>query len=268
MAPRIRIPTVADFAPLSPELTVALHFPSPPESTTAILILLHGLGDSEAPFAAFARSVSLPGVLAISARGVSPLAPALLGEPLDSGPPRHFHWGDDLSLAGGELDADPGFSKAADLITDRLIRETLVDKCGWETSDVLLYGFGQGGSLALGLASRIRMGPRVHEVSGDEGGGKAGQERGKALKGVVSVGGPLPMSMVPTVTGRPKAKTPVLVCHGSGSEAIDDEATGLIRQEFADVKVIRWRKREDSMPGSREEMLPIMQFFADRLRSG
>ncbi|KJZ80520.1 hypothetical protein HIM_00370 [Hirsutella minnesotensis 3608] len=61
-----RIPTEADFAALATKLPHVLHFPSPRESTTAILVLLHGLGDTEAPFARFAQSMALPGVLAIS----------------------------------------------------------------------------------------------------------------------------------------------------------------------------------------------------------
>ncbi|KAJ9148370.1 Alpha/Beta hydrolase protein [Pleurostoma richardsiae] len=268
MPPRTRVPTQADFAPLSPALTLSLHFPSPPESTTAILILFHGLGDSEAPFAAFARGMSLPGVLAIAVRGTSPLPPSLLGdEQLSGDGTGHFHWGDDLNLAPGtgELDPDPGFDKAAGLVMDRLVRETLVGRCGWELSDILLFGFGQGGSLALGLASQARMAPRVEEVTGD---GEAARDGGRAFKGVVSIGGPLPTSMIPSISARPKARTPVLLCHGAASDAVDEDAADVVKKEFADVKVVRWRKPDDSMPRSREEMLPIMHFFADRLRSG
>lgn len=253
MAPRIRIPKAEDFASLAPDLNISLHFPSPPESMTAILILFHGLGDSEVPFASFARNMNLPGVLAISVRGISPLPPALLGESLDSGPPRNFHWGDDINLAPHSrgLDADPGFTKAADLTLNRLIKGTLVDQCGWELSDILFFGFGQGGSLALGLASRIRD-----------------TEASKSFKGVVSIGGALPASMIPSVSKRPKAKTPVLVCHGKSCEAVDEDAMDVLKMEFTDVREVKWKKMDSSMPSNRDEMLPIMQFFAERLRSG
>ena len=266
MAPSIRIPTAEDFTVLAPALTVSLHFPSPPESTTAILLLFHGLGDSEASFATFARNMSLPGVLAISVRGTSPLPPALLGDALDDGPTRHFHWGDDLNLAPGtgELDPDPGFSKAADLIVDRLIQETLIGKCGWKTSDILLFGFGQGGSLALGLASKIRASPRVEEVKDDEG----AESGDKVFKGVVSIGGPLPPSMIPGLSARPKSKTPVLICRGNASESVDEESIDSLKREFVDVRITNWKKSDDSMPRNRDEMLPIMKFFAERLRSG
>lgn len=268
MPSQIRIPKADDFKSLSPDLTLALHFPSPPESMTAILILLHGLGDSEATFASFARGMNLPGVLAISVRGINPIPPAMLGEPIARGPPRHFHWGDDLNLApnSGGLDMDPGFTKATDLIMDRLVRETLVDKCGWELSDILFFGFGQGGSLALGLASKAREGPRVEEVREDKDGKPI--ETPKSFKGVVSIGGALPTSMIPTVSDRSKSKTPVLVCHGKSCETIDDDAVDVLKKEFVDVREVKWKKAESTMPANREEMLPIMQFFAERLRGG
>lgn len=252
----VRLPTTDDFASL--EITLSLVFPSPPESTTAILLLFHGFGDSEAPFAAFARSLSLPGVLAISVRGPRPLPPTLMQSDDDDdddeaevgagGSARHFHWGDDIKLSGDELDPDPGFEGAAELVAGRLVRDTLVGRCGWSPADVLLFGFGQGGSFALALASLAR------DVV--------------AFKGVISVGGPLLPSAVPsTRSAREKAATPVLVCHGSASEAVDEEAVDVLRREFSDVRVVPWSKADDSMPRNREEMLALMQFIAERLKT-
>lgn len=268
MAPHIRIPKTEDFASLPPGLAVALHFPSPPESTTAILICFHGLGDSEVSFANFAKNMNLPGVLAITVRGTNPLPPAMLGLPLDSGPSRHFHWGDDLNLAShmDGLDTDPGFNKAFNLVTNSLIREILLENCGWQLSDILLFGYGQGGSLALGLASKIREAPEVVEVEDEKEGRPI--ETAKTLKGVVSIGGPLPVSMIPTLSARSKSKTPVLICRGKACEAVDDDAIDVLKREFIDVRDVKWKKAESSMPSSREEMLPIMQFLAERLRNG
>ncbi|XDG01987.1 hypothetical protein ABKA04_001602 [Annulohypoxylon sp. FPYF3050] len=261
---RTRIPKPEDFNHLSPSLHVSLIFPEVPETTTAILILFHGLGDSEAPFASFAKNINLPGVLAISVRGVSPLPPALLGNLVSgpAGPPKNFHWGDDLTISPstGDLDPDPGFSKAEDLVFGKLIRETLIEKCGWETNDILLFGFGQGGSLALGLSSKIRQGERVVDVT------EGNRATSTAFKGIVTIGGPLPTSMVPTISAREKSRTPVLVCHGTLSEYIDEDAIDLLKKEFADVREVKWNKPDDDMPKNKNEMLPIMQFFAERLR--
>ncbi|KAK4069764.1 uncharacterized protein Triagg1_6894 [Trichoderma aggressivum f. europaeum] len=252
-----RIPTEADFSPLSPILPHKLHFPSPPESTTSILILLHGLGDHELPFATFARNMSLPGVLAISVRGTSPLPAAFAGDQQ-----QHFHWGDDLSVDTntGELDPDPGFDKASRLVMQKLVKDTLIDRCGWEMNDVLFFGFGQGASLALGLASRLRSVERIIDVSdGDE---TTRNKFGKTCKGVVSIGGPLPQSMVPSLSSREKSDTPVLVCQLS-----EDEADA-VKKEFKDVRVVNWKRREVAMPRDRDEMFPIMKFIADQLNKG
>ncbi|KAI1214851.1 alpha/beta-hydrolase [Annulohypoxylon truncatum] len=259
-----RIPKHEDFDHLSASLHISLVFPEVPETTTAILILFHGLGDSEAPFATFAKNLKLPGVLAISVCGVSPLPPALLGSlaSSDAGPPKHFHWGDDLTLSPstGDLDPDPGFTKAEDLVFGKLIRETLIEKCGWETNDILLFGFGQGGSLAVGLSSRARQGERVVDVT--EGNGTSTT----TFKGVVTIGGPLPTSMIPTLSTREKSRTPILACHGRSSEYLDEDAMDLLKKEFTDVREVKWNKSDDTMPRNKDEMLPIMQFFADRLR--
>lgn len=87
------------------------------------------------------------------------------------------------------------------------------------------------------------------------------------FKGVVSVGGPLPASLTVTNGRGDKARTPVLICYGRSSELVDAEAVTAMKKEFADTREAKWQRRGDDMPGSRDEMLPIMQFFAERLQS-
>ncbi|KAM0255225.1 hypothetical protein ACHAQJ_005989 [Trichoderma viride] len=254
-----RIPTEADFSPISSTLPHKLHFPSPPESTTSILILFHGLGDHEIPFATFARNVSLPGVLAISVRGTAPLPASFIS---DAPGGQNFHWGDDLSVDTntGDIDPDPGFDKASRLIMEKLVKGTLMDRCGWEMNDIIFFGFGQGGSLALGLASRLRTVERIIDIS--DGDHVTRQKIGKTCKGVVSIGGPLPSSMIPSLSSREKSGTPVLVCQ------LDDDEADAVKREFKDVRVVNWKRREVAMPRDRDEMFPIMKFLADQLNKG
>ncbi|KAF9768486.1 hypothetical protein IL306_014245 [Fusarium sp. DS 682] len=249
-----RIPTEADFAPLSSTLPHTLHFPSPPESTTTFLILFHGLGDHDVPFASFAKNLNLPGVLAISVRGTSVLPAALLG-----GDQPGYHWGDDLTVdpSTGDIADDAGFEKARKLVMEKLIGEVLIEKCGWEMRDIIFFGFGQGGSLALGLAASLSKTPRVTDVSE----GESTSPGNKKFKGAISLGGPLPQSMVSTVTNRSKSSTSVLVCQ------LDEDAVDAVKREFEDVKVVQWKRREVSMPMNRDEVLPLMQFFADKLKN-
>lgn len=87
--------------------------------------------------------------------------------------------------------------------------------------------------------------------------------------GVVSVGGRLPSSVSTSgqSKGKGKCKTPVLVCGGSRSREVTRTAVDALKERFAAVEYARWAKEGDGMPASREEMLPIMKFFARRLRS-
>ncbi|KAK1687992.1 phospholipase/Carboxylesterase superfamily protein [Colletotrichum godetiae] len=278
-----RIPTPEDFTQVQKLLPLTLAFPNPPESTTAILLLFHGLGDSEAPFASFARAMSLPGVLSISLRGPSPLPPSMLPDDDGSansaaGAPGHFHWGDDITFdpSTDALATDPGFSKSSTLVVDHLIRDTLIARCGWELSDIILFGFGQGGSLALGIASQLRLGPKVVDVtdlspSSSTTAPTASASKPKrndshfdenTLKGVLSIGGPLPPSMVPTVSARGKCKTKACLVQ------LNDDAFDAVKEEFLDVRLVKWKRKDVAMPRDREEMFPLMKFFAECLKSG
>ena len=186
-----RIPTEADLTSLPHPHT--RHLPTPPAKTPAIHKHHHGGGDSDS-FISFARAMNLPGVTAIAVRGTSPLPPSLLPD----GEGGHFHWGDDVEMdpSTGDISSDPGFVKAREKVLDVLVKECLVEKFGWETEDVILFGFGQGGSLALGLASTLAN-PRVEDAG----------TQNRSFKGVVSIGGKLPPSMGSSLSGRKTART-------------------------------------------------------------
>jgi predicted esterase len=205
---------------------------------TNVLILLHGLGDTHKSFAQFGRAMALPETACIAVRGPAPLPFDLEG----------FHFGDDIVFdeADGGIDADTGFKKSAQLLLNKVIRETLIQKCGYQLREIVLFGFGQGGMAALHVASEL---PKDEE-----------------LGGVVSLGGYLPASSaVPDISE--KLKTPILVCKGERKSAVHDEHIDRLRDTFRHVEVKEWRRTGDSMPSNRDEMLPIMQFFARRLRS-
>jgi len=199
-----------------------------------VLILLHGLGDSHTPFTNFARSIALPETVCISLQGLAPLPFDLGGQ----------HWGDDIVIdhATGDLDVDAGFTKSVKIIVENIISTTLIGKYGFKAREVLLFGFGQGGYVALscGLAMKEELG------------------------GIVSVGGILPSTV--SISAK-KNNTPIIVCKGMRKSAIKDEDIDKMKQAFNYVEIKEWPKTGDGMPTNREEMLPIMQFFARRLRS-
>lgn len=158
-----------------------------------------------------------------------------------------FHWGDDIIFdqASGSMDFDTGFTKSTRLIKEVIIKEGLIGKCGYKLREIILFGYGQGGMAALAVAASLA----------------AEQELG----GVISIGGTLPSS-VSTVMPR-KTKTPVLVLGGSSHSLVTSSAVARLEDVFEIVEYKAWNKSGDGMPANREEMLPIMKFFARRLRS-
>ena len=119
-------------------------------------------------------------------------------------------------------------------------------KCGYKPREILLFGFGQGGMVALNVAAEL----------GNE----------DELGGVVSIGGVLPSSTALSEVSK-RSRTPVILCKGQRNSAVQDEDIDRLKETFEFVEINEWRKTGDGMPASREEMLPIMQFFARRLRS-
>ncbi|KAI4797280.1 alpha/beta-hydrolase [Aureobasidium sp. EXF-8846] len=140
-----RLPKTSDF-PSTWTLTV-----SPPPSSqrpTNVLILLHGLGDAHLPFAQLGTQMNLPETACISIKAPEPL-------PFEAS---SFHWGDDVIFDNtvGTIDPDGGFKKVVPRLIKEIIEDTLIKKCGYQPREIMLFGFGQGGMVALNTAGRSR----------------------------------------------------------------------------------------------------------------
>ncbi|KAH9882645.1 hypothetical protein J1614_000881 [Plenodomus biglobosus] len=229
-----RLPTREDF-PSS--VTVSITPPPTAHPPTNVLILLHGLGDTISSFTNLGKQLNLPETACIAVQAPAPL-------PFDLG---GFHWGDDMVFDQntGEMDVDTGFKASMRLVLGSVIREGLMKNCGYTAREIIIFGFAQGGMVGLQTAA---------ELEGEE------------LGGVISVGGGLPLSLSLKAQER-KSKTPVLVCKASRNSAVTDSAVSKIKGVFDYVEIKEWARKGDGMPSNREEMMPIMQFFARRLRS-
>ncbi|KAH4965334.1 hypothetical protein HBI18_074060 [Parastagonospora nodorum] len=229
-----RLPKNSDFP-----ASVVLDIVPPPTSQppTNIFILLHGLGDTHAPFAKLGQQLNLPETACIALQAPNGLL-------LDVG---GYQWGDDLVMdqSNGELDMDTGFKSATRLILDRVIRDVLMEKCGYKAREIVIFGFAQGGMAGLQVAAEFE---------------------GSELGGVVSIGGGLSHSL-PLKALEKKCKTPVLVCRASRGSKVTDSAVSKLKDAFEYVEVKDWKRNGDGMMTNREEMMPIMQFFARRLLS-
>ncbi|KAL4883070.1 Alpha/Beta hydrolase protein [Aspergillus karnatakaensis] len=251
-----RPPTKSDF-PSS--LTITLT-PPPQSSSPAtsrpppnILLLLHGLGDTHAPFTSLAQNLNLAETTILTIQAPQPLPFDLPG----------FHWGDDINFDSrtGALDMDAGFEKASKLLVEDIVRDILVKKCGYALREILLWGFGQGGVLGVVCAER------VHGLGLDIVGDGSGKGE---LGGIISIGGAYPLSLVGKRTGgsaKGKSRTPILLIAGRDSDVVTEGAVKRTKDVFEFVETHHYSRRGDTMPRSREEMMPIMRFLGRRLRS-
>ncbi|KAK2811451.1 hypothetical protein FQN50_002074 [Emmonsiellopsis sp. PD_5] len=238
------IPQSTDFPP---SLTLIITPPpAPTPRSTNILLILHGLGDTIAPYASFASAMRLPETTCIALQAPTQLPFELPG----------YHWGDDILFDPDKLDADPGFTRATRTIVEEVILQVLVRKLGYRSREILIFGYGQGASVGLSVAMEVAR-------------GALGDDSDKELGGVVGVGGVVPLSAIREDGRAGKAPTPVLLVGGRGPEsALSEVGEARTRNVFGDVEVVRWAgRRGDGMPSNREEMFPIMRFLARRLRS-
>ena len=216
--------------------SLVLSFTAPPASSphaNNVLIFLHGLGDTSVSFTNLGKQLALPETICISLQAPTPL-------PFDLG---GFHWGDDITFdqASGDMDFDTGFTKAVKIIKRDVIEEGLIEKHGYKPRDIMLFGFGQGAMAALATAASMAQ----------------------ELGGIVSIGGVLPSSNASAKA----VKTPVLVLGGSSNTLITRINLDKLKAVFQYVEYQKWNRPGDGMPRNRDEMLPIMRFFARRLRS-
>ncbi|MCJ1234384.1 hypothetical protein MMC14_002345 [Varicellaria rhodocarpa] len=229
-----RLPINADF--LS-SLQMTIIPPPNSQKPENVLLLLHGLGDTELAFTKLARQLHLPETVCIIIQGPTPLPFELGG----------FHWGDDIIFdqTTGEMEIDTGFLQAVRFVGEDILQKTLLERCGYKSREIILFGFGQGGMAALAIARH----------STDE------------LGGVISIGGPLARLPKGASTTSRTIRTPVIVLGGSSGTLIATEAITDMQKVFEFVQHTKWKKRGDGMPQSREEMMSIMQFFSRRLKS-
>lgn len=174
-----------------------------------------------------------------------------------------FHWGDDVSFDSrtGALDMDAGLTRSTTKLLD-LVRTSLVQKCGYRLREILILGFGQGGMAGLTLARELGISSSSSSSSSSITGSSG--EGTEPLAGVVSIGAPYPLSGQRSGS---KNRTPVLLVSGRDSSVVSDGAVSRTKDVFEFVEVSRYTRKGDGMPSNRDEMLPVMQFFARRLRS-
>lgn len=206
-----------------------------------IAIFLPGLGDTSANFSSFPRALKLPSTLTLTLQAPMPIPVPEAGT----------HWGDDLILdtSTGTIDTDSAtFNTSTKLCAKDVVNDILIKKCGFKPREIMIFGYGQGASVALATS----LHPSISNLE---------------LRGLIAIGGLLPISQ--STVNQPKSRTPVLLLGGTKGALTRDAGSGVkrVQSAFSSVETHEWQKRDDSMPKNRDEATPMMSFFARRLLS-
>ena len=205
-----------------------------PPGARNLLLLLHGLGDTPAPFARLGKTMALPETSALALQAPLPLPAGLDG----------FMWHESFDDEGDLLPPEACSLEDARASLRALL--ATLERCGWPTRRVFMLGYMQGGQVALDLALHL----------------------GVRLGGVVSVCGHLaPEHLAPPLAL--SLQTPLLIVTGTRDDAMPLTAA---RRSFDALRayagrgaVVRLSEIEGRAIGSEHEMRPVMEFFAEHL---
>ncbi|PAV16181.1 phospholipase carboxylesterase [Pyrrhoderma noxium] len=253
--PRVKTPPAADAIPVP-----FVYSPSDDGTDENLLILLHGLGDTHVPFGKLGKQLKLPQTATLALRAPQQI-PYLYEEA--------YQWYpsfDDL----GEPIVHPNPAPGVTVLTTTISHLTTV--CGWPLSSIHLFGFAQGGSLALESAlATWKARPRdiiddLPSSSSSSNGNNDTSSNGSSsmtLGSIITIGGPL---LIHHAISSP-CPSPTLLIHRSqpSSLNIPSHSRTSLQKLFSNMKEVMLGEGE-SMPASKEEWEPVMEFWSQRLR--
>lgn len=147
-----------------------------------------------------------------------------------------YRWGD---LEGNW---ETGFIGASSIISEDIIRDSLMAKCNFRSRNIAILGYGQGGVVALAAAAlwnNIEFG------------------------GVISIGGSVPMYV--SLSSTIRAKTPALIMSGAIGEISTIEIQQ-IEETFVYTDLCEVHSTIDVLMTSPDDLERLIGFLAHRLR--
>ncbi|WVW85426.1 hypothetical protein I302_107464 [Kwoniella bestiolae CBS 10118] len=220
------------------------YHPSPDGCDKNLLIMLHGLGDSKAPFFDLGKQLNLPSTAVLSLSAPDPIP--LMDHPSFSWYPTFTPTYDPLPL-----DAQNPTTHIPKL---RKLIQTLISKeVGWTLRDIHLFGFGQGGTTALEVGLSIHQNPISQEVDGD-----------RRLGSIISICA----SLLTHPTSTLNIQTPLCYfTRHSPQSAIHQKSVTILKRAYKDVEVIHGSGGggAEAMPRNKEEWYGIMKFWGQVL---
>ncbi|KIR54686.1 hypothetical protein I315_02567 [Cryptococcus gattii Ru294] len=225
---------------------------SPDGKDRNLLIMFHGLGrslgDNKMSFFNLAKQLNLPSTAIISLAALDPI-------PLMDHP--SFSWYQTFDPYFNPLPISSQ-NPTAPLSKLRKLLEILISPhLGWKLEDIHLFGWGQGGTVALELG--IDIGKTPLKTNGEK-------DNGKRLGSIISICAPLlthPASPL-------NVSTPVLYfTRQSPQSAIQQKSVSGIKRGYREVQVVQGGgvgggKGED-MPRGKEEWYGVMKFWGQVL---
>jgi len=238
------------------------YTPSDDGTDENMLILLHGLGDTHLPFARLARSLKLPQTATLAIRAPEQI-PYLYEQA--------FQWYTSFDPLG-ELIERPNPTPALDLLSSTL--HHLITDCSWPPERIHLFGFAQGGSVAVEFClkwwkselekQRASISEATVEANDNSNDTAANQPHSpKSLGSAVTISGPL-LSYYPALSH--PCPTPLLIIHrpSPSESALPPSAITSFKKVYSKVQDLVIGKGE-GMPRSREEWEPVMKLWSENL---
>jgi len=218
-----------------------------------LLLLLHGLGDNPGPFASLAKTLALPqtSYIALGAPFEVPLSA--------SGRSWFTVWDSTFNLIEGRQGEERrvrSMQSTVDALEQLLMHLNVY--CGWDFRKLHLFGFSQGGTVAMALARRCAA------------------AQGKVLGSCVAIASGLleEQLYVESLNGVKrksvtKDKLPVLLLHGDKDAVVSrrrvEETEALLKSEGMEVKMHSIPGKGHTMLNSETETRIVMEFWANNL---
>ncbi|CDO76512.1 hypothetical protein BN946_scf184712.g2 [Trametes cinnabarina] len=177
-----------------------VYHPSDDGTDENLLILLHGLGDTEKPFGKLGRQLHLPQTATPALRAPEKI-PFLYEEA--------YQWYTSFDPLG-ELLERPNPTPALELLSK--VADHLINECSWQPNRIHLFGFAQGGSVAAEFALKFwksELSLQQKSLPSSLPGSDALGSEPRSLASVVTVCGPL--LSYPTL--QKPCPTPIFVFH-------------------------------------------------------
>ncbi|KAJ4490149.1 hypothetical protein J3R30DRAFT_35633 [Lentinula aciculospora] len=225
------------------------YTPSDDGTDENLLVLLHGLGDTHIPFAQLGRKLKLPQTATLALRAPEKI-PFLYEEA--------YQWYTSFDQLG-ELISRPNPTPALEVLSK--VFKHLIEVCSWPSDRIHLFGYAQGGSIALEFG--LKFWGLQQQKKPNESTLESNIPSSSSLGSIVSISGPL--LSYPTVTSF--SPTPIIAVYRPppAEPSLSPADLTAIKKAYSSVREAKFGARGPGMPSSKDEWEPIMRFWSERL---